>query len=88
MSHNWIDSVDCARASVSVADRGLAWLAAAGVRLVRTPPAAPNGNAHDYRFVGLMKEECLNRIVPLGERHLRRTLQQGIGVNSRPSYVP
>jgi putative transposase len=52
------------------------WLGAAGVRVVRTPPAAPNCNAYAERFVRSVKEECLDRIVPLGERHLRRTLQE------------
>jgi transposase InsO family protein len=46
------------------------------VRLVRTPPAAPNCNAYAERFVRSVKEECLNRIIPLGERHLRRTLHE------------
>ena len=45
-----------------------------GVRVVRTPPRAPNCNAHAERFVRSVKEECLNRIMPLGEQHLRRTL--------------
>ena len=48
--------------------------ATVGVRVVRTPPRAPNCNAHAERFVRSVKEECLNRIVPLGEQHLRRTL--------------
>ena len=52
------------------------WLATAGVRVVRTPPRAPNGNAYAERFVRSVKEECLNRVVPLGERHLRTTLQE------------
>ena len=52
------------------------WLGTAGVRMVRTPPSAPNCNAYAERFVRSVKEECLNRIVPLGERHLRRTLQE------------
>ena len=47
-----------------------------GVRMARTPPSAPNCNAHAERFVRSVKEECLNRIVPLGERHLRRTLHE------------
>ena len=51
------------------------WLATAGVRVVRTPPRAPNCNAYAERFVRSVKEECLNRVVPLGERHLRTTLQ-------------
>ena len=52
------------------------WLAAAGGRVVRTPPRAPNCNAYAERFVRSVKEECLNRIVPLGERHLRETLHE------------
>ena len=44
------------------------------VRVVRIPPRAPNGNAYAERFVRSVKEECMNRIVPLGERHLRTTL--------------
>jgi putative transposase len=38
--------------------------------------AAPNSNAHAERFVRSVKEECLNRLVPLGELHLRRTLRE------------
>jgi putative transposase len=53
-----------------------AWLGTAGVRVVRTPPSAPNCNAYAERFVRSVKEECLDRIIPLGERHLRRTLQE------------
>ena len=52
------------------------WLGTAGVHVVRTPPSAPNCNAYAERFVRSIKEECLDRIVPLGERHLRRTLQE------------
>jgi putative transposase len=52
------------------------WLAAVGVRVVRTPPNSPNCNAYAERFVRSVKEECLNRIIPLGEGHLRRTLQE------------
>jgi transposase InsO family protein len=52
------------------------WVATAGVHVVRTPPSAPNCNAYAERFVRSVKEECLHRIVPLGERHLRRTLQE------------
>jgi len=51
------------------------WLATAGVRVIRTPPCAPNCNAHAERFVRSVKEECLNRLVLLGEWHFRRTLR-------------
>lgn len=52
------------------------WLATAGVQVVRTPPSAPNCNAYAERFVRSVEEQCLDRIVPLGERHLRRTLHE------------
>jgi putative transposase len=48
----------------------------AGVRVVRTPPAAPNCNAHAERFVRSIKEECLDRVLPLGEWHLRRLIRE------------
>ena len=40
----------------------------AGLRVVQTPYRAPNGNAHAERFVRSMREECLDRLVPLGEQ--------------------
>ena len=42
-----------------------------GVTLVRLPPRSPNLNAFAERFVESIQAECLARIVPLGERHLR-----------------
>ena len=41
-------------------------LSTVGVRVVRTPPASPNGNAHAERFARSIKEECLDRVLPLG----------------------
>jgi hypothetical protein len=46
------------------------------LRNLQNLPNAPNCNAYAERFVRSAKEECLERIVPLGERHLRRTLQE------------
>jgi hypothetical protein len=64
-----------------ICDRDRKWsaaverfLAAAGVRVIRTPFLAPNCNAYAERFVRAIREECLDRVIPLGERHLRRTL--------------
>ena len=42
------------------------WLGTAGIRVVRTPPRAPNCNAYAERFVRSVKEECLNHVVPIG----------------------
>ena len=41
---------------------------------VQTPFQAPNANAYAERFVRSIKEECLNPVIPFGERHLRRTI--------------
>jgi hypothetical protein len=41
-------------------------------RVVQTPFQAPNCNAYAARFVRAFKEECLNRVIPFGERHFRR----------------
>jgi hypothetical protein len=67
--------------SVLICDRDRKWshavehfLGTAGVRVIRTPYRAPNCNAYAERFVRSVKEECLNRVIPFGERHLRRTL--------------
>ena len=44
--------------------------------MVQTPFRAPNANAHAERFVRSIKHECLNRVIPFGERHLRRTIAE------------
>lgn len=44
------------------------------VRIIRTPARAPNCNAYAERFARSIKEECLDRLILLGERHLRRAL--------------
>ena len=48
----------------------------AGLRVVQTPYRAPNANAHAERFVRSIREECLDRLVPLGEQHLRRAIAE------------
>jgi putative transposase len=48
----------------------------AGVSPIRLPPRSPNLNAFAERFVPSIKSECLNRIVPLGESHLRRAISE------------
>ena len=44
------------------------------VAIIRTPVRAPNANAIAERWVRSVREECLDRIVILGEGHLRRVL--------------
>ena len=69
--------------SVLICDRDRKWsvavqhfLKTSGVRVVQTPFRAPNCNAYAERFVRALKEECLNKVIPLGERHLRRTVAE------------
>src|SRR5215471_1758124 len=64
---------------VLICDRDAKWSAAirsrlgeAGLTVVQTPFWAPNANASAERFVGWIKNECLNTIIPSGERPLRR----------------
>lgn len=45
-------------------------------RPIRLPPRSPNLNAYAERFVLSIKEECLNRVVPLGEGHLRLLVRE------------
>jgi putative transposase len=49
-----------------------------GVRVIRTPIQAPNANAYAERWVRTVREECLNHLLILNEKHLRRVLQSFI----------
>ena len=46
-----------------------AQLQGSGLRVIQTPYRAPNADAYAERFVRSIKEECLNRLIPFGERH-------------------
>ena len=79
---NAIDGV-LVRERLLICDRDRKWsrrvlefLGQEGVEVVQTPFRSPNCNAHAERFVRTIKEECLARVIPLGERHLRRTLAE------------
>ena len=51
-------------------------LRAAGVECLKLPPRSPNLNAFSERFVLSLKSECLDKLVPLGERHLRFAISE------------
>jgi transposase InsO family protein len=51
-------------------------LANAGVEGVRLPPRSPNLNAYAERFVRSVKESCLDRLILVGERSLRRAVPE------------
>jgi transposase InsO family protein len=52
--------------------------ASAGVELVDIPYEAPNANAIAERWVRSVRHECLDRLIILNERHLRRVLSEYI----------
>ncbi len=53
-----------------------AMLKRSGVKPVRLPRRSPNLNAFVERFIRSIKEECLDRVIPLGEAHLRELLRE------------
>jgi putative transposase len=51
-------------------------LGSGAVELLKLPPSSPNLNAFAERWVRSIKEECLDRVVPLGQRHLRHLISE------------
>ena len=69
--------------TVLICDRDQKWrgdvrrvLGDAGIRVVLTPRQAPNANAYAERFLRSIEEECLDRIIPIGERHFRQAIAE------------
>ena len=56
--------------------RWKALLASRGVKSVPTPAKSPNCNAVAERFIRTVREECLDNLVVMGERHLRHLLRE------------
>ncbi|MGO8860242.1 MAG: integrase core domain-containing protein [Acidimicrobiales bacterium] len=48
---------------------------AEGIEILRTPWLAQKANAYAERFIRTVRTECLDRILVLGERHLRSVLE-------------
>jgi len=51
---------------------------AAGVRIIKTPIRAPRANAIAQRWISSARRECLDRMLIVGERHLRLVLDEYI----------
>jgi transposase InsO family protein len=52
---------------------------ASGIEVIRTPIRAPRANAVCERFLGSVRRECVDHILLLGERQLRRVLAEYVG---------
>ena len=48
----------------------------AGTQVIRLPPMWPNLNAYAERFVRSIKEECLDRMIFVGQASLRRAIAE------------
>jgi transposase InsO family protein len=49
-----------------------------GLRVLKTPPRAPQANAICERVLGTLRQECLDLMIPLTEPHLRRILMEWV----------
>jgi putative transposase len=74
---------EATRDRVLICDRDAKWSQAvrarlqdARLRVIPTPYRAPNANAYAERLVRSITEECLDRVIPVGERHCRRAVAQ------------
>jgi len=49
-----------------------------GLQALRTPARAPQANAYCERLVGTIRRECLDFMIALSEKHLRRILREWV----------
>jgi putative transposase len=49
-----------------------------GLKTLRTPVRAPQANAYCERLIGTIRRECLDFVIPLGGKHLRRIMREGV----------
>ena len=47
-----------------------------GTKVIRLPPMSPNLNAYAERFVRSIKDECLDRMIFVGQGSLRRAVAE------------
>jgi transposase InsO family protein len=58
-------------------------IAAMGLTVLKTPVRAPQANAFCERLIGTIRRECLDFVIPLNERDLRRLLREWVAHYNR-----
>jgi transposase InsO family protein len=48
------------------------------LRVLKTPVRTPQANAFCERLIGTARRECLDHVIPLNERHLRKILAEWV----------
>jgi putative transposase len=51
-----------------------------GIEVVKIPPRSPNLNPICERFLGSVRRECLDHVIVLSERQLRRVLKEYVEI--------
>jgi putative transposase len=63
-------------------------VAAMGLTVLKKPVHAPQANAFCERLIGTIRRECLDFVIPLNERHVRRVLAEWVRHYNDVSYCP
>ena len=54
-----------------------------GLRVIKTPYRSPRANSICARTIGTVRRECLDHVIPLTEKHLRRILGEWVAHYNR-----
>jgi putative transposase len=73
--HRYISITTVTASSQSEVDAALKGF---GLRVLKTPVRSPMANAYCQRVIGSIRRECLDYLIPLNERHLKRILREFI----------
>lgn len=58
-------------------------VAGLGLEVLKTPIRTPQANAFCERLIGTMRRECLDFMIPLNDRHLRRMIREWVSHYNR-----
>jgi putative transposase len=63
-------------------------LQAFGLKILRAPVKAPAANAYCERLIGTVRRKCLDHVIPIDERLLRRTIRTGWRITTEDDLIP